>query len=46
MKIARAEDGGIGGKGLWTPVTKQIRPTYEDEKMKAFMKGDFIKVKK
>jgi len=46
VKIARAEDGGIGGKGLWTPVTKQIRPTYEDEKMKAFMKGDFIKVKK
>jgi nitrate reductase / nitrite oxidoreductase, alpha subunit len=46
VKITRAEDGGIGGKGPWKPVTQNIRPTCEDEKMKAFMDGGFIKVLK
>jgi len=46
VKITKAEDGGIGGKGLWMPVTKHIRPTYEDEKMKAFMEGKYIRIKK
>jgi nitrate reductase alpha subunit len=46
VKITKAEDGGIGGKGPWMPVTKHIRPTYEDEKMKAFMEGKYIRIKK
>jgi len=44
VRITRAEDGGIGGKGMWKPVTKNIRPTYEDEKMKTFMEGGYIKI--
>jgi len=46
VKITRAEDGGIGGEGPWMPVKKGIRPTYEDEKMKSFLEGKYIKVKK
>ena len=46
VKITKAENGGIGGKGPWKPVTKRIRPTHEDEKMKAFIEGKYIKVKK
>lgn len=45
-KITKAENGGIGGKGPWEPVTKRIRPTHEDEKMKVFIEGKFIKVRK
>ncbi len=44
VRITRAEDGGMNGKGMWKPVTKNIRPTYEDEKMKTFMKGGYIKI--
>lgn len=46
VKITRAEDGGIGGKGKWAPVNKNIRPTYEDIKMKTFLTGGFIRIKK
>ncbi|MDP2645554.1 MAG: molybdopterin-dependent oxidoreductase [Desulfobacterales bacterium] len=44
VKITRAEAGGIGGKGKWRPVTQNIRPTYEDAKMKDFLEGRYIKV--
>lgn len=46
VKIIKAENGGIGGKGAWEPTAKHIRPTYEDDKMKAFISGTFIKIKK
>ena len=47
VRITRAEDGGIGGKGMWKPVTKNIRPTYEDEKGKfvySVPKNAFIRI--
>ncbi|MCL5236515.1 MAG: hypothetical protein M1353_01525 [Nitrospirae bacterium] len=46
VKITKAENGGIGGKGPWEPVAKHIRPTHEDEATRAFIEGKFIKVKK
>ncbi len=42
-KIAKAEDGGLGGKGLWRPAATGLRPTYENEAMKLYLKGAFIK---
>ena len=44
VKITKAEAGGIGAKGLWRPVTQNIRPTYEDAKMKDFLEGRYIKI--
>jgi nitrate reductase / nitrite oxidoreductase, alpha subunit len=46
VKISKAENGGIDGKGKWEPVNRHIRPTHEDEKMKNFVKGAFVKIKK
>jgi nitrate reductase alpha subunit len=42
VKITRAEDGGERGKGLWRPATLGIRPTYENEAMKQYLKGEFV----
>ena len=42
VKITKAEDGGIGGKGLWLPVQMGLRPTYENETLKKFIAGQFI----
>jgi nitrate reductase alpha subunit len=42
VKIAKAEDGGIGGKGLWRPAQLGLRPTYESTAMKQFLAGDFV----
>ncbi len=44
-KIAKAEEGGIGGKGLWHPAAHGFRPTYENEAVKRFLRGDYIQVR-
>ncbi|MBI4125851.1 MAG: molybdopterin-dependent oxidoreductase, partial [Deltaproteobacteria bacterium] len=45
VKITKAEAGGIDGRGLWKPAQDQLRPTYESEEMKEYLKGSFIKKK-
>ncbi len=42
VKITKAEPGGIGGKGVWRPVAKGLRPTYESEEMKKYLEGAFV----
>jgi nitrate reductase alpha subunit len=44
VKISKAEDGGLGGKGLWGPAKTGFTPGNESETMKRFLKGGFIKV--
>ncbi len=45
VKLTRAEPGGVGGSGLWRPAAKGFRPTYESAAMKAYLSGEFTKVK-
>jgi nitrate reductase alpha subunit len=44
VKFTKAEDGGIGGKGRWDPAEKGYRPTYEDEKVRKYLSGDYVEV--
>lgn len=46
VKITRAEAGGIDGKSKYRAVTLGVRPTYENQAMKEYMAGKFLKVKK
>jgi nitrate reductase alpha subunit len=41
IRIEKAEDGGIGGQGLWLPAREGLRPTYESDLMKQYLKGAF-----
>lgn len=41
IRITKKEDGGIGGKGLWDPAKKGLRPTYENDQLKRFIQGGF-----
>lgn len=43
VKFTKAEDGGIGGKGLWTRAQQGLRPGYENDKLKKYLKGSYIK---
>jgi len=43
VKITRAEAGGLNGKGLWRPAALGLRPGYENEAMKKYLKGEFVK---
>ncbi len=43
VKITKSEDGGMGGKGLWRPAAKKLRPTYESAELLKFIKGGYIR---
>ncbi len=45
VKITKAEPGGMNGEGLWRPASLGFRPTYENQAMKAYLKGRFMKRK-
>ncbi|MFQ5829860.1 MAG: molybdopterin-dependent oxidoreductase [Candidatus Methylomirabilia bacterium] len=45
-RIQKAEDGGIGGRGLWHPAAHGFRPTYENEALKRFLGGGYIQVRR
>jgi nitrate reductase alpha subunit len=42
VKFTKAEDGGISGKDLWRPASIGLRPTYESDAMKKFLKGGYV----
>jgi nitrate reductase / nitrite oxidoreductase, alpha subunit len=42
VKFTKAEDGGISGNKLWRPARLGLRPTYESDAMKNFLKGGFV----
>ncbi|MFN7917138.1 MAG: molybdopterin-dependent oxidoreductase [Vicinamibacterales bacterium] len=43
VKITRAEEGGMDGHGLWRPASLGYRPGYENDAVKRFLRGDFIR---
>ena len=42
VKVTKAEDGAIGGKGLWRPAALGYRAGYENEAMKRYLNGAYI----
>jgi hypothetical protein len=40
--VTKAEDGAVGGQGLWRPAILGYRAGYENEEMKNFIEGKFI----
>ena len=45
VRVTKAEDGGMGGKGIWKPATTGYSPDNENELMKRYLAGDLTKVK-
>jgi nitrate reductase alpha subunit len=43
VRITKAEDGGIGGKGTWGPATTGYTPGNENETMRRYLEGGFMK---
>ncbi|MEY6433731.1 molybdopterin-dependent oxidoreductase [Thioalkalicoccus limnaeus] len=41
-KITLAEPGGIGGEGVWRPVTLGLRPSAESDALKRYLRGDYL----
>jgi nitrate reductase alpha subunit len=45
VRITKAEDGGMGGKGVWGPATTGYSPDNESDEMKRYLVGDLTKRK-
>jgi nitrate reductase / nitrite oxidoreductase, alpha subunit len=39
VRVAKAEDGGLGGKGIWKPATTGYTPDNENEVMTLYLAG-------
>jgi nitrate reductase alpha subunit len=44
VKITKAEDGGLGGKGMWEPARTGNSPANEDAGMKKYLDGEITTV--
>jgi nitrate reductase alpha subunit len=44
VRVTKAEDGGLGGKGVWKPVTTGYTPDNESEIMKRYLAGELTTV--
>jgi nitrate reductase alpha subunit len=41
VRVVKAEDGGLGGKGLWLPAQKGQGPDYENAAMLKYLAGGY-----
>jgi nitrate reductase alpha subunit len=46
VRVTKAEDGGMGGIGVWQPATTGFTPDNESDFMKAYLAGTLVKVEK
>jgi nitrate reductase alpha subunit len=45
VRITKAEDGGLGGRGIWQPARSGNSPSNESDFMNRYMRGDLVKMK-
>ncbi|HAK57135.1 MAG TPA: nitrate oxidoreductase subunit alpha [Acidobacteria bacterium] len=43
VRVTKAEDGGMGGRGVWAPATTGYTPDNEDEFMQRYLAGELIR---
>ena len=42
VRVVKAEDGGLGGKGIWGPATSGFSPAAENAAMRRYLAGGFV----
>jgi len=42
VRVSKAEDGGLGGKGIWAPATTGLTPANENDVMLRYLAGGFV----
>jgi nitrate reductase alpha subunit len=41
-RVLKAEDGGLGGRGVWRPVRLGLQPTNESPTMQRYLAGGYV----
>ena len=44
VRVTKAEDGGLGGRGIWQPATTGYTPDNESDFTKRYLAGDLVRV--
>ena len=44
IRITKAEDGGIGGKGVWEPATRGYGPSGNTPQNQLYLSGGYVRV--
>ena len=44
VRVTKAEDGGMGGVGIWAPATTGYTPDNEDDFMERYLAGELVQV--
>jgi nitrate reductase alpha subunit len=44
VRITKAEAGGLGGQGVWTPATSGFSPGNESPDMQRYLRGEFVRI--
>jgi nitrate reductase alpha subunit len=44
VKVTKAEDGGLGGRGVWSPAKTGYTPDNESDFMKKYLEGELVTV--
>jgi nitrate reductase alpha subunit len=44
IRITKAEDGGIGGKGVWEPATRGYGPAEDTPQNQTYLTGGYTRV--
>ena len=44
VRLTKAEDGGMDGKGIWIPATTGMTPGAEDAFMERYLRGEFTRI--
>lgn len=42
VRVVKAEDGGLGGKGIWAPATTGMSPGNENDSMQRYLAGGYV----
>ena len=45
VRITKAEDGGLGGKGIWKPAESGFSPSEKTPQKQKYLSGGFVKVR-
>jgi nitrate reductase alpha subunit len=46
VRVAKAEDGGLGGRGIWKVAQSGFTPDNENDFMKQYLEGKITRVRK
>ncbi len=45
VRVSKAEDGGMGGVGVWQPATTGFTPDNESDFMREYLAGNLTRVR-